>query len=49
MQDAAKQEREDNFLACLLDGFSKKSKNYARFKRQIEKRHVFMYDLAATF
>ena len=27
-----------------LDGLPKKSKNYERFKRQIEKRHICMYD-----
>lgn len=30
--------------SSMLDGLSKRSKNYARFQRQIEKRHVLMYD-----
>ena len=44
MRDAAKQGRVDNVLVYTLDGLSKRSKNYARFQRQIEKRHVLMYD-----
>lgn len=44
MRDAAKQGRVDNILVYTLDGLSKRSKNYARFQRQIEKRHVLMYD-----
>ena len=36
--------RVDNILVYTLDGLSKRSKNYARFQRQIEKRHVLMYD-----
>ena len=37
MRDAAKQGRVDNVLVYTLDGLSKRSKNYARFQRQIEK------------
>ena len=44
MRDAAKQGRVDNILVYTLDGLSKRSKNYARFQWQIEKRHVLMYD-----
>lgn len=44
MREAVRQGRVDNILVYTLDGLPKKSKNYERFKRQIEKRHICMYD-----
>lgn len=45
MREAVRQGRVDKILAYTLDGLPKRSKNYERFKRQILKRHISMYDV----
>lgn len=44
MREAMRQGRIDNILVYTLDGMPKRSQNYERFKRQIEKRHLRLYD-----
>ncbi len=45
MREAVRQGRVDKILVYALDGLPKRSKICERFKRQILKRHISMYDV----
>ncbi len=45
MREAVRQGRVDNVLVYDLKGLAKSGDKYERFKRQLQKRHINMYDI----